>query len=453
MNILDIPLRQPGRAQLTWGEVNAILLSLRGLHDNRRVEVGRFGGSFFDSTHNDLKIQCYFDVYLPPFSIFTLRGIQGYSDIPFYYPKTLCDGDAIIDPPTAGDPYPYVAQPDLDPFTYPQGIGNPPTERDVFLTNGGQEITVGMSYDCEVVGTDKPHKILYSGSPPIIGERMEYVPDLNAGKFTVIKSRTGPFVCVGNVQENHPDVQAGTSSIIAGENLVWIIAHLPEIVEIPWVRTTTSNIDSRLSTYPSNPLTDNTFVVERGMLIFNRIPGAQSANFIPYFPRQLHIAFNPCGYLEENSVVRMSYDRGHYYLFRDCPIVISSSSSSSPSSSSISSSSISLSSSSIPSSSIPSQSSSSLPPPPPSSSSESSSSISSQSGSSRSFVSNSSFVCQCDDPAQDCKAEYLEGIWNFTNTCTAKCEPEVSCHCEGLPSANDPGFEGQVIIGTCLPPP
>lgn len=447
MNVLDIPLRRPGRPDLTWNEVNSILLSLRGLHDNRRVEVGRYGGAFSDVQSENRRIQCYFTTYLPPFSIFTLRGLQGYEDIPFYYPKTLCDGDAITDPPITGDPYPYVAQPDLSPFTYPQGLGNPPTERDVFLTNGGQDITPGMSYDCEVIGTDKPHKILYSGSPPIIGERMEYVTNISTGSFTVIKSRTGPFVCVGNVLENHPAVQAGTSSISAGENLCWIIAHLPEIIEMPWVRTTTSDIDLRLATYPANTITDNTFCVERGMLLFNRIPGTQSPEFIPYFPRQLHIAFDPCGYLEEGSVVRMTYDRGHYYILRGCPIILSSSSSSSPSSSSISSSSISsssISSSSIPSSSIPSSSSESI----------SSSSIpSSSSISSRSFVSNSSFVCQCDDPSQDCVAVFEAGVWQYTDTCTAKCQPELTCHCEGLPDPEDPGFEGQVIFGICLPPP
>lgn len=297
MNILDIPLRKPENPFLTFKETNALLTYLKGLSTSRRVETSNIGTNFRDTHSDNLTINCAFNIDIPSYSIFIMSD-HGISAHPFYPAKAWNAGDERIDVPITSDPYPYFSLPNNYP--YPIGVDYDPGYRTIYLTNESQPIVDTMTFDCPVIGTETARKVRYVGSDPAIGIRMEYVPN----SFTITRSNQGPFVCV-----SYPDEI---------EKLVWIVAFIPEKFEIDWVRTTTDDRFSvpELMTYPSDPA--NVFVVERGYLGFVREPGNKAWEFVPFSPRQLFIAFNPCGFIPEGTISRMSYDHGFYYLFEEC---------------------------------------------------------------------------------------------------------------------------------------
>lgn len=452
MSIFDIPLRSAGNPFLTSKEVNALLLHLRGIKDSRRIISGTTGTSIRDVVGGDTTINAYFNQDIPAYSIFTIDDISAEAT-PYNPARAFVEGEDILDMQLAGDNWPYFQNSLPYRYAYPMGNGNPPTERTLYITNGKQPVNVGTAMDCDIVGTDTARQIRYSGpTAPNIGSRMEYVGGttipFNFDRYTVTVSNQGPFIAVSN-----PDTS---------QKLVWIVGFLPENVDTAWVRTTVdqrAGLEIELQTYPSDPA--NKFVVERGILTFTRIPGNETPVFVPYSPRQLYVALSPCGYLQQGTICRMTYDRGYHYLLNECPFgysssslsssSLSSSSSSSPSSSSSvpsSSSSVPSSSSSIPSSSssIPSSSSSV----PSSSSSVPSSSSSVPSSSSISSSSSSMSIDDCCYATWEDQEFPFEGQWQITTKCG---EPECAQGgtCVFDPPLPFPGdFDGQRINGLCI---
>lgn len=403
MNVLELQFKSPGQL-ITSKDWNAVVAFLKGFTSSNRLILTNAGPEFSAQYPEERYLNIKFNEDYDQYSIFLVDDPSGAND---FRP----------DIPVAGDN--FTSDP-LDAL---------PGQSLVYATNGTQPVTVGMSYDCFLLGNHRPHLIKYTGADPFIGAKMDYVPLQKSVQLSTV----GPFAVVGE-----PDTD---------RKLVWIVVRNFDKPEIPWVRTTTNDI---YPVYPSDP--SNVFLVERGKLGFTEIPGNQLPTFIPFTPKQYFIAFHSCGYLDEGTIVRMSYDQGQYYLFPDCPFEYNSSSSSdTPSSSS----SEQPSSSSTEPSSSDQQSSSQQ----PSSSQQASSSqqtsssdqqSSSQQQSSDGDSSSSVGVNVC------CNAVWTDNspfppTWAISDGCGTlpECPDPATCTFDPpLPSFGD--YIGQVINGECI---
>lgn len=288
-------------------ENNEILTYIKQLIYADGINSNKYGTQILNYEKDPRYIALRVTENIPPYSIILAQS-DNENTPEFYNPIALANGFLATEIRN-----PYI---DVD------------THRYTFCTNGSLSITFSSSssssssssnsssssssseqsvatLQCHIIGTHRPHLIrTYSDivdSPYYIGDRVDIRLD---GSGKVEHSSTGPFTCVSTGDRDR--------------KLVWIVAHHHQLSYIPWVKTTTSAF---YPTYPS--IGSNTFVVERGSLLYNNSnPGTKTYTWIPHDPANKVIAISVCGYLPENTIRRMTFDRGKYYLLDDCNIPV-----------------------------------------------------------------------------------------------------------------------------------
>lgn len=297
---MPIPdFRTANNPNFTVRESNEILQYLKRLIYAEGINSTKYGTQLLNFERDPRYITLRVSQNIPPYSIILAEVISGITD-QFYQPIARADGFLATEIKNVVkdlDKHRYIyCTNDSNALIFSSSSSSSGSSGSSGSSNSSSSSTGILQ--CFILGEHRPHLIrtFNDGISYKIGDRVDIKLD---GSGRVQHSTTGPFTCVSigdTVRE-----------------LVWIVKHSHQLSYIPWVRTTTS------TTHPVYPTNGNTFVVERGIYVFDDTsPGLKTKTFTAAVPAEKYIAICPCGWLPNGTIRRMTLDHNQYYLIDDC---------------------------------------------------------------------------------------------------------------------------------------
>lgn len=173
---MQIPFRTVTNPTLSPREINELISAMRDMPTSRRV----YGSSLTDKVAEEPTI--YVKVEATTISQFSVFAIQHDASLSHYRPFPISFEDILY-----------------NPISYRGDYGT------IYCTNGGQKITAGAVYPCEIIGFTKPHIVAFkkeTGQVANTGSRFIFRHTSGGG---VLKyHRAGQFVAVSPAYYPNP---------------------------------------------------------------------------------------------------------------------------------------------------------------------------------------------------------------------------------------------------------